>query len=84
VLVLDEATSLLDIPTERTVQAALRTILAGRTALIIAHRLSTVAIAGRVLVMENGRIAEDGPPELLLAGPGRFSTLHARWQESLA
>lgn len=84
VLVLDEATSLLDIPTERTVQAALRTILAGRTALIIAHRLSTVAIADRVLVMENGRIAEDGPPELLLASPGRFSTLHARWQESLA
>ena len=84
VLVLDEATSLLDIPSERIVQAALRTVLAGRTALIIAHRLSTVAIADRVLVMENGRIAEDGPPELLLASPGRFSTLHARWQESLA
>jgi ATP-binding cassette, subfamily B, bacterial len=84
VLVLDEATSLLDIPTERTVQAALRTILAGRTALIIAHRLSTVAIADRVLVMENGRIAEDGPPEHLLAGPGRFAALHTRWQETLA
>ncbi len=84
VLVLDEATSLLDIPGERAVQAALRTILAGRTALIIAHRLSTVAIADRVLVIEGGHIAEDGPPELLLAGRGRFSALHTSWRESLA
>jgi ATP-binding cassette subfamily B protein len=84
VLVLDEATSLLDIPGERAVQAALRTILAGRTALIIAHRLSTVAIADRVLVIEGGRIAEDGPPGQLLAGQGRFSALHASWRETLA
>jgi ABC-type multidrug transport system fused ATPase/permease subunit len=84
VLVLDEATSLLDIPGERAVQAALRTILAGRTAVIIAHRLSTVAIADRVLVIEAGRIAEDGPPEALLAGQGRYSALHASWRESLA
>ncbi len=84
VLVLDEATSLLDIPAERAVQAALRTILAGRTAVIIAHRLSTVAIADRVLVIEGGRIAEDGRPDLLLAGRGRFSALHASWRESLA
>jgi ATP-binding cassette, subfamily B, bacterial len=84
VLVLDEATSLLDIPSERAVQAALRSILAGRTALIIAHRLSTVAIADRVLVMSDGRIVEDGPPDLLLAGRGRYSALHASWQSSLA
>jgi len=84
VLVLDEATSLLDIPGERAVQAALRTILAGRTALIIAHRLSTVAIADRVLVIEGGRIAEDGPPGQLLAGRGRFSALHASWRKTLA
>jgi ATP-binding cassette, subfamily B, bacterial len=84
VLVLDEATSLLDIPGERAVQAALRTILAGRTAVIIAHRLSTVAIADRVLVIEAGRIAEDGPPESLLADQGRYSALHASWRESLA
>jgi ATP-binding cassette, subfamily B, bacterial len=84
VLVLDEATSLLDIPGERAVQAALRTILAGRTALIIAHRLSTVAIADRVLVIDAGRIAEDGPPEQLLAGEGRFAGLHASWLETLA
>ena len=62
VLILDEATSSLDIPSERLVQRALRTILAGRTAVIIAHRLSTVEIADRVLVMEHGRIVEDGSP----------------------
>ena len=60
VLILDEATSSLDIPSERAVQRALRTVLADRTALIIAHRLSTVEIADRVLVMEAGRIVEDG------------------------
>jgi ATP-binding cassette, subfamily B, bacterial len=84
VLVLDEATSLLDIPSERTVQAALRTILAGRTAVIIAHRLSTVEIADRVLVLSAGQIVEDGPPSLLLAGDGAYSALHQDWRDSLA
>ena len=84
VLVLDEATSLLDIPSERLVQEALQTILAGRTAVIIAHRLSTVAIADRVLVLEHGQIIEDGSPEQLLTGDGQYSSLHASWQESLA
>jgi ATP-binding cassette subfamily B protein len=84
VLVLDEATSLLDIPSERLVQQALQTILAGRTALIIAHRLSTVRIADRVLVISDGRIVEDGPPGRLLAEGGEYSALHASWQESLA
>jgi ATP-binding cassette, subfamily B, bacterial len=84
VLVLDEATSLLDIPSERLVQRALRTILAGRTALIIAHRLSTVQIADRVLVMSDGAVVEDGPPGELLAGGGEYSALHASWLESLA
>jgi len=84
VLVLDEATSLLDIPSERLVQAALRTILAGRTAVIIAHRLSTVEIADRVLVLSGGRIAEDGPPARLLASGGAYSALHADWRDSLA
>jgi ATP-binding cassette, subfamily B, bacterial len=84
VLVLDEATSLLDIPGERLVQRALRTILAGRTAMIIAHRLSTVQIADRVLVMSDGRIVEDGPPERLLADGGEYSALHASWMETLA
>jgi ATP-binding cassette, subfamily B, bacterial len=84
VLVLDEATSLLDIPSERLVQDALLTILAGRTAVIIAHRLSTVAIADRVLVLDRGRVVEDGSPEELLSSGGEYSSLHASWQESLA
>jgi ATP-binding cassette, subfamily B, bacterial len=84
VLVLDEATSLLDIPSERLVQAALQTILAGRTAVIIAHRLSTVAIADRVLVLSRGRIIEDGPPAELLTEAGEYAALHKSWQESLA
>jgi ATP-binding cassette subfamily B protein len=84
VLVLDEATSLLDIPGEQLVQDALRTILAGRTALIIAHRLSTVRIADRVLVLADGQIIEDGPPAALLAEGGEYSALHMSWQESLA
>ena len=83
VIVLDEATSSLDIPGERLVQRALETILHGRTALIIAHRLSTVAIANRVLVMADGRIVEDGTPEALVAGDGRFAHLNTAWQESL-
>ena len=85
VLILDEATSSLDIPSERLVQRALRTVLADRTALIIAHRLSTVAVADRVLVLEHGRILEDGPPdELIGRGEGRYAALHRAWLESLA
>jgi ATP-binding cassette, subfamily B, bacterial len=85
VLILDEATSSLDIPSERLVQQALRTVLAGRTSVIIAHRLSTVEIADRVLVMEHGRIVEDGSPaDLIAGGTGRFSDLHQAWLDSLA
>ena len=85
VLVLDEATSSLDVPTERAVQRALESVLADRTALIIAHRLSTVLIADRVLVVEGGRIVEDGSPEELIEGRGgRFAALHRTWLESLA
>ncbi|MFM6975214.1 MAG: ABC transporter ATP-binding protein [Agromyces sp.] len=83
VLILDEATSSLDIPSERLVQHALQTLLADRTALIIAHRLSTVAIADRVLVMDAGQIVEDGTPAELIAGTGRFAALHAAWRDSL-
>ena len=83
VLILDEATASLDIPSERLVQEGLQTLLADRTAIIIAHRLSTVAIADRVLVMEHGRIVEDGTPRDLIAGTGRFAKLHAAWRESL-
>ncbi len=83
VLILDEATASLDIPSERLVQEGLQTLLADRTAIIIAHRLSTVAIADRVLVMEHGRIVEDGTPGDLISGTGRFAKLHAAWRDSL-
>ncbi|HEU0087232.1 MAG TPA: ABC transporter ATP-binding protein [Pseudonocardiaceae bacterium] len=84
VLVLDEATALLDIPTERAAAAALRTVLAGRTALIIAHRLSTVLAADRVLVLADGVLVEDGPPDELVTGTGPFAALHSAWRAALA
>ncbi|MFJ7057342.1 ABC transporter ATP-binding protein [Streptomyces microflavus] len=83
VLILDEATSSLDIPGERAVQRAMDTVLHGRTAVVIAHRLSTVEIADRVLVMEGGRIVEDGSPAELIGGTGRFAGLHRTWKDSL-
>jgi ATP-binding cassette subfamily B protein len=102
VLILDEATSSLDLPSERLVQNGLAGLLgstrcgvqdgaasgaggngAGRTALIIAHRLSTVETADRVLVVHDGRIVEDGTPEQLIGGGGRFARLHAAWKDSL-
>lgn len=84
VLILDEATSSLDIPGERMVQQALRSVLAQRTALVIAHRLSTVEIADRVLVIEGGRIVEDGPPAELIRAEGHYAALHDAWLRSLA
>ncbi|MGE2688485.1 ABC transporter ATP-binding protein [Mycolicibacterium pulveris] len=85
VLILDEATSSLDIPSERMVQRALETVLADRTALVIAHRLSTVQIADRVLVLEHGRIVEDGAPaDLIARDDGRYAALHRAWAQSLA
>ncbi|TNB70179.1 ABC transporter ATP-binding protein [Arthrobacter sp. BB-1] len=88
VLILDEATSSLDIPSERLVQQGLARLLSGteaarRTALIIAHRLSTVETADRVLVVHDGRIVEDGSPAQLIGGGGRFADLHGAWKDSL-
>ncbi len=83
VLILDEATSSLDVPSERQVQRALRTLLADRTAVIIAHRLSTVEIADRVLVLDQGRIVEDGPPDELVRATGRYADLRQAWIDSL-
>jgi len=83
VLILDEATSSLDLPSERQVQEGLTSLLGRRTAVIIAHRLSTVMIADRVLVVDDGRVVEDGAPHELIARGGRFATLHEAWQASL-
>ncbi len=84
VLILDEATSSLDIPSERLIQRALRTILADRMAIVIAHRLSTVETADRVLVLEHGRIVEDGAPDDLVTIGGQYAGLHRAWEDSLA
>jgi len=84
VLILDEATSSLDVPSERLVQHALQTLLEDRTAVIIAHRLTTVEIADRVIVIDAGRIVEDGPPAALIGGDGRYAALHRQWVDSLA
>ena len=84
VLILDEATSSLDIPSERLVQRALRTILTDRTAIVIAHRLSTVETADRVIVLEHGRIIEDGAPSELIGNGGQYAGLHQAWVDSLA
>ncbi len=83
VLILDEATSSLDLPSERLVQQGLERLLGNRTALIIAHRLSTVDIADRVLVVHDGQIVEDGTPAELIAAGGRFAALHQAWEDSL-
>ncbi|WP_034648382.1 ABC transporter ATP-binding protein [Cellulomonas sp. HZM] len=82
-LILDEATSSLDVPGEAQVQRGLRTLLAGRTAVVIAHRLSTVMGADRVLVVDAGRVVEDGSPAALVEQGGRFAALHADWQATL-
>lgn len=82
-LILDEATSSLDVPGEALVQEGLTTLLADRTSVVIAHRLSTVMGADRVLVVDDGRVVEDGSPAELVANDGRFAALHADWQRSL-
>jgi subfamily B ATP-binding cassette protein MsbA len=83
ILILDEATSALDNESERLVQEALQTLMQGRTTLIVAHRLSTIEHADRVVVMDKGRIVEQGPPAKLLATGGAYAKLHHRgeWAE---
>lgn len=83
VLILDEATSSLDMPSERMVQEGLTTLLGNRTAFIIAHRLSTVMIADRVLVVHEGHVVEDGSPQELVDAGGRFAALHQAWRDSM-
>jgi subfamily B ATP-binding cassette protein MsbA len=76
-LILDEATSALDSESERLVQAALTRLMKGRTALVIAHRLSTIERADRIIVLDAGRVAEQGSHAELLAGGGLYARLHA-------
>ena len=84
VIIFDEATSSIDMPSERLIQRALEVVLRDRTAFIIAHRLATVEIADRVLVIDDGRVIEDGSPLELMAQRGRWARLHEAWEESLA
>jgi ATP-binding cassette subfamily B protein len=83
-LILDEATSSVDLRTEARIERALATLRAGRTAIIIAHRLSTIRDADRIVVVEDGRVTEQGRHDELLRAGGRYASLSTDWEPSAA
>ena len=84
ILILDEATSNVDVRTEKTIERGLERLLHGRTAIVIAHRLSTIRRAGKIVVLEGGKIAEQGTHDELITAGGPYSKLYGAWSESAA
>jgi ABC-type multidrug transport system fused ATPase/permease subunit len=84
ILILDEATSNVDVRTEKTIERGIERLLHGRTAIVIAHRLSTIRRAGKIVVLEGGKIAEQGTHDELISAGGPYSKLYGAWSESAA